>query len=126
MRRPYPGCRFFLTTSSPLLYCFYEPLRDYADDYLASPAAALPRPAGLLHSPLILIKHTMNDSLEHKRHSLAHLLAAAVLKRYPDAKRTIGPAIDNGFYFDFEFPTEKPSEADLELLEKEMRSLLPT
>lgn len=126
MRHPYPGCRFFLTTFPTLLYCFHEPLRDYADDYLASPAVALPRPAGLLHSPLILIKHTMNDSLEHKRHSLAHLLAAAVLKRYPDAKRTIGPAIDNGFYFDFEFPTEKPSEADLELLEKEMRSLLPT
>jgi threonyl-tRNA synthetase len=46
-------------------------------------------------------------SLEDKRHTLAHLLAAAVLDLYPDAKRTIGPAIDNGFYFDFEFPTAK-------------------
>ncbi len=40
-----------------------------------------------------------NDSkkLEEIRHSLAHLLAAAVMELYPDAKRTIGPAIENGF-----------------------------
>ncbi len=45
----------------------------------------------------------MASSLEHVRHSLAHLLAAAVLEIYPDAKNTIGPAIDNGFDYDFEF-----------------------
>ena len=44
-----------------------------------------------------------NPDLEHKRHSLAHLLAAAVLELYPEAKNTIGPAIDNGFYYDFNF-----------------------
>lgn len=66
------------------------------------------------------------ESLEHKRHTLAHLLAAAVLEAYPDAKRTIGPAIDNGFYFDFEFPSDKPSEADLKKLEARMRKLLPS
>jgi len=44
-----------------------------------------------------------NEKLEHIRHSLAHLLAAAVIKLYPGTKRTIGPAIDNGFYYDFEF-----------------------
>ncbi len=65
-------------------------------------------------------------SLDDKRHTLAHLLAAAVLERFPDAKRTIGPAIDSGFYFDFEFPTTKPSEADLALLEETMRRLLPS
>jgi threonyl-tRNA synthetase len=59
------------------------------------------------------------------RHSLAHLLAAAVLKMYPDAKRTIGPAIDNGFYFDFEFSTPI-SEKDLPKIEKQMRKILPT
>lgn len=66
------------------------------------------------------------NSLEYKRHTLAHLLAAAIMNLYPDAKRTIGPAIDDGFYFDFEFPTKKPSEKDFPAIEKEMRRLLPT
>jgi len=52
-------------------------------------------------------------SLEDKRHTLAHLLAASVLELYPDAKRTIGPAIDDGFYFDFEFPSRKPTKGHL-------------
>ena len=66
-----------------------------------------------------------SEKLDNIRHSLAHLLAAAVIKLYPDAKRTIGPAIDNGFYFDFEF--SKPiSEGDLQKIEKEMRKILPT
>lgn len=67
----------------------------------------------------------MNQDLEHKRHTLAHLLAAAVLKVRPDAKRTIGPAIDDGFYFDFEFPTAI-NEKDLVTIEKEMRRILPS
>ena len=45
-------------------------------------------------------------SLEEKRHTLAHLLAAAVTERYPNAKATIGPAVDNGFYYDFDFGGE--------------------
>ena len=46
----------------------------------------------------------MSDSLniEHIRHSLAHLLAAAVLELYPDAKLTLGPAIETGFYYDID------------------------
>ncbi|MDE1967102.1 MAG: threonine--tRNA ligase [Patescibacteria group bacterium] len=68
-----------------------------------------------------------NESLEKKRHTLAHLLAAAVLELYPEAKPTIGPAIDNGFYYDFEFPADKrPAEADLKDIEKRMRKLLPS
>lgn len=63
--------------------------------------------------------------LEHMRHSLAHLLAAAVLEIYPDAKRTIGPAIDNGFYYDFEF-SQPISENDLANIENKMREILPT
>lgn len=67
----------------------------------------------------------MNEELQNKRHSLAHLLAAAVMQLYPDAKRTIGPAIDNGFYFDFEF--SKPiSDEDLPKIEKQMRKIFPT
>lgn len=65
-------------------------------------------------------------SLEDKRHTLAHLLAASVLELYPDAKRTIGPAIEDGFYFDFEFPTHKPAEGDLERILETMRDILPT
>ncbi len=66
-----------------------------------------------------------NEQLQNKRHSLAHLLAAAVLQLYPDAKRTIGPAIDDGFYYDFEFI--KPiTDKDLKQIEKQMRKLLPT
>lgn len=62
-------------------------------------------------------------NLEHIRHSLAHLLAAAVLKLYPDTKNTIGPAIDNGFYYDFKF-AEPITEEDLKKIEKEMRKIL--
>lgn len=67
----------------------------------------------------------MNEELEHKRHTLAHLMAAAVMKLMPDTKRTIGPAIDDGFYFDFEF-TNPISEKDFPKIEKEMRKLLPS
>jgi threonyl-tRNA synthetase len=59
------------------------------------------------------------------RHSLAHLLAAAVLELYPGSKNTIGPAIENGFYQDFE--TSAPiSEEDLPKIEAKMRELLKT
>ncbi len=67
----------------------------------------------------------MNEQLEHKRHTLAHLMAAAVMKLWSDTKRTIGPAIDDGFYFDFEFTTPL-SEKDFTKIEKEMRKILPT
>lgn len=61
--------------------------------------------------------------LGNLRHSLAHLLAAAVLELYPGAKPTIGPAIDNGFYYDFEFQSPL-SDADLPKIEKKMREIL--
>ena len=64
-------------------------------------------------------------NLEPIRHSLAHLLAAAVLELWPQAKPTIGPAIDTGFYYDFDF--KKPiSEEDLPKIEKKMREILKT
>ena len=43
------------------------------------------------------------DKLHNLRHSLAHLLAAAVLEYYPDTKVALGPPIDDGFYYDFDF-----------------------
>ena len=70
------------------------------------------------------MSHQQSEDLSALRHSLAHLLAAAVMDLYPNTKRTIGPAIDNGFYFDFEF--QKPlSEDDLPKIEKKMRQILP-
>jgi len=59
------------------------------------------------------------------RHTLAHLLASAVLEIYPGTKNTIGPAIDDGFYYDFEFPSEiKISDKDIPALEKKMKGHL--
>ena len=66
------------------------------------------------------------STIQEKRHSLAHLLAQAVLNIYPDAKPTIGPATDNGFYYDFDFGTQKVTDHDLGRIQKEMKKLLPT
>jgi len=63
------------------------------------------------------------DKLDGIRHSLAHLLAAAVLKKFPKAKLAIGPVIENGFYYDFKLPHPLMPE-DLKELEKEMRHLV--
>ena len=46
-----------------------------------------------------------NEKLQTIRHSCAHVMAEAILKLYPGTKIAIGPAIDNGFYYDFDFPT---------------------
>lgn len=63
--------------------------------------------------------------IEEKRHTLAHLLAAAIKEHYPHAKPTIGPAVDNGFYYDFDFSGgEKPGEENFKDIEKSMRKLL--
>jgi len=64
------------------------------------------------------------ENLDNLRHSCAHLLAAAIMQLYPEAKRTIGPAIDNGFYFDFDFGETKVSEADFEKIEAKMKEVL--
>ncbi len=60
------------------------------------------------------------DALAVLRHSSAHLLAEAVRRLYPGVKVAIGPPIDNGFYYDFEFP-EPVREEDLERIEEEIR-----
>lgn len=59
------------------------------------------------------------------RHSCAHLLAAAILKFFPKTKHTLGPAIENGFYYDFEFdPTVHITAEDLPKIEKKMAEIL--
>lgn len=67
----------------------------------------------------------MSQSLEHKRHTLAHLLAAAVLEKYPHAKLTLGPAIETGFYYDIDFRDgAAPGDDDLKDIQKGMKKLL--
>jgi len=60
--------------------------------------------------------------LEKKRHSLAHLLAAATLKLYPDTKVTLGPAVENGFYYDMDF-VEPINDSDLKKIQKTMKKM---
>ena len=61
------------------------------------------------------------EALEVLRHDCAHLLATAVLDLWPGTKVSIGPPIESGFYYDFEFPDGfRPSEADLERIEERM------
>jgi threonyl-tRNA synthetase len=62
--------------------------------------------------------------LDNLRHSCAHLLAAAVMELWPKTKRTIGPAIEDGFYYDFDFGSVKISEEDLPKIETKMRDLV--
>jgi threonyl-tRNA synthetase len=65
------------------------------------------------------------ENIENKRHTLAHLLAQAILENYSDAKITLGPAIENGFYYDVDFGDRKISDSDLEKIEKTMIKNLP-
>lgn len=66
----------------------------------------------------------MNEKLERMRHTLSHVLAAAVRELYPHAKFGIGPAIDTGFYYDIDFGDTKVSDADLARIEKKMRGII--
>ncbi|MEK7064507.1 MAG: threonine--tRNA ligase [Patescibacteria group bacterium] len=65
-----------------------------------------------------------SELLDNLRHSCAHLLAKAVLDLWPGSHNAIGPAIENGFYQDFDMGNVKVSEADLPKIEKKMRDIL--
>src|SRR5574343_438785 len=65
-----------------------------------------------------------NIQLENMRHTLAHLLAQAVLDHYPNALLTLGPAVENGFYYDIDFGPEKISDEDLKKIQVSMRKNL--
>ncbi len=64
------------------------------------------------------------DFVERMRHTLSHVMAAAILELYPDVKLGIGPAIENGFYYDIDFGKTKISEDDLPKIEKKMRGII--
>jgi len=71
-----------------------------------------------------------NEFLHRLRHSVAHVMAEAVLGVYPDAKIAIGPAIDTGFYYDFDLGADgqgRPrtfTPEDLAEIEKRMRQII--
>ena len=67
------------------------------------------------------------DKLNNLRHTLAHLLAAAVgeIYKFDKIKLTLGPSIDNGFYYDIDFCGEKVADSDLKKIEDRMRKILP-
>ena len=67
----------------------------------------------------------VDEKLQVVRHSCAHVMAEAVKHLFPGTKIAIGPAIDNGFYYDFDFPTDhKITEDDFAAVEKEMRKII--
>ncbi|HEV8152235.1 MAG TPA: TGS domain-containing protein, partial [Solirubrobacteraceae bacterium] len=71
----------------------------------------------------IITSRSGQDALDLIRHDAAHVLATSVLELYPGVKISIGPPIENGFYYDFEFPDGTgPSEGDLERIEQAMRA----
>ena len=64
-----------------------------------------------------------NEKLDKIRHSMAHVMAEAVVQMFPDAKVAIGPSIENGFYYDFDLPRALKEE-DLEEIENRMKDIL--
>lgn len=75
------------------------------------------------HCKLVLIKGDSEEGLDVMRHSASHVMAQAVLRLFPDAKLTIGPIIEGGFYYDFE-RKEPFTPADLEKIEHEMKKII--
>ncbi|MEI8224254.1 MAG: threonine--tRNA ligase [bacterium] len=65
-----------------------------------------------------------HEQLSHLRHTLAHVLAQAVLEKYPHAQLTLGPSVDNGFYYDIDFGADKIAEDDLKTFQTSMRKNL--
>lgn len=74
---------------------------------------------------MIVFPHMEQEQLAHYRHTLAHLLGASVMELFPGSKLTLGPAVDDGFYYDVDL-SGKITEEDLPKIEAKMRELLPT
>ncbi len=63
------------------------------------------------------------DKLEKIRHSMAHVMAEAVVEMFPEAKLAIGPSIDDGFYYDFDLPRALAPE-DLDQVAEGMKAII--
>ncbi|MAF13387.1 MAG: threonine--tRNA ligase [Parcubacteria group bacterium] len=66
----------------------------------------------------------MDEKLKKIRHSSSHVLAQAVLELFPDAKLAIGPAIEDGFYYDIDLGSKTFAQTDLAKIEKKMRHII--
>lgn len=66
----------------------------------------------------------MQLPLSTKRHSLSHLMAHAIKELYPDAQFAIGPSIDDGWYYDIDFVSSKPSEEDFKKIQDRIQELI--
>src|SRR5918992_6206825 len=78
--------------------------------------------APLEEGPVEIVTAKDPDALWLIRHDAAHVLATAVMELYPGVKISIGPPIEDGFYYDFEFPDGvKVSDEDFERIEQKMR-----
>ncbi len=84
-----------------------------------------------LHTPitatveqLVPVRRGTKRALELIRHSTAHVMADAVQRLFPGTQVTIGPAIDSGFYYDFDRPDGPFTDKDLQRIEKEMRKIM--
>ena len=67
--------------------------------------------------------HPPDDKLHRIRHSLAHVMAQAVVEKFPQAKPTLGPPIEYGFYYDFDLDVN-PTDGDLEWIANRMRQII--
>src|ERR1700704_2721147 len=84
-------------------------------------ARPLPDGDGTGPAKLEIVTEKSDDALDLIRHDAAHVLAAAVMELYPGVKISIGPPIENGFYYDFDFPDGVTiSDADFERIEAKM------
>ena len=70
-----------------------------------------------------VVERYEDSELYRIRHSTAHVMAQAVLEMFPEAKYTIGPPVEDGFYYDFELPRSLSPE-DLAVIEKRMREII--
>ena len=65
-----------------------------------------------------------SEKMQKMRHSLAHIMAAAIRRLYPEAKFGVGPAIDDGFYYDIDLGEDKISELNFNKIEKVMKRII--
>ena len=77
----------------------------------------------IVAQPMVCRTGFENDPVEKMRHTCAHVMADAVQRLFPSAKVTIGPVIEDGFYYDFDYPTGF-TPADLETIEAEMKKII--
>lgn len=76
-----------------------------------------------IYEEMVMAKEDAGERLSRIRHSMAHVMAEAVLQMFPSAQITIGPAIDNGFYYDFDLPRQLVNE-DLEEITERMKAII--